>query len=60
VVSLLLTIPFLVAFIGIPLWMTFAHPDTLTDHTDAHQYLRTRRAPAPAPAHATAPAPAMA
>ena len=33
--SIVLTIPFLVAFIGIPLWMTFKRPDTGADHTGA-------------------------
>jgi hypothetical protein len=40
--SILLTIPFLVAFIGIPLWMTFARPETGADHTPARRYLRAR------------------
>ena len=42
--SILLTIPFLVAFIGIPLWMTFKRPDTGADHTGARRYLRARSA----------------
>jgi hypothetical protein len=42
--SILLTIPFLVAFIGIPLWMTFARPETGADHTRARRYLRARSA----------------
>jgi hypothetical protein len=42
--SILLTIPFLVAFIGIPLWMTFKRPDTGADHTGAQRYLRARSA----------------
>jgi hypothetical protein len=42
--NILLAIPFLVAFIGIPLWMTFKRPQTGPDHTDAHAYLRTRTA----------------
>ena len=40
--SILLTIPFLVAFIGIPLWMTFMRPETGADHIGAHRYLRAR------------------
>ncbi|HEY6279944.1 MAG TPA: hypothetical protein VIX86_26840 [Streptosporangiaceae bacterium] len=44
ITSLLLTIPFLVAFIGIPLWMTFKRPDTVPDHSQAHAYLRARQA----------------
>ena len=42
--SILLTIPFLVAFIGIPMWMTFKRPETGADHTGAHRYLRARTA----------------
>jgi hypothetical protein len=42
--SILLTIPFLVAFIGVPLWMTFKRPDTGADHTGAQRYLRVRSA----------------
>ena len=42
--SILLTIPFLAAFIGIPLWMTFARPETGADHTRAQRYLRARAA----------------
>ena len=40
--SILLTIPFLVAFIGIPLWMTFKRPDTGADHAGAQRYLHDR------------------
>ena len=42
--SILLTIPFMVAFIGIPLWMTFTRPDAGADHTGALRYLRARSA----------------
>jgi hypothetical protein len=42
--SILLTIPFLVAFIGIPLWMTFKRPETGADHIAAHRYLHARSA----------------
>ena len=42
--SILLTIPFLVAFIGIPLWMTFKRPEAGADHTSAQRYLRARSA----------------
>lgn len=54
-VNILLTLPFLVAFIGIPLWLTFHRPETAPDHAEARAYLRaraalTRRAtPTPAP-----------
>ena len=40
--SIVLTIPFLVAFIGIPLWMTFTRPDAGADHSGAQRYLRAR------------------
>jgi hypothetical protein len=42
--NILLAIPFLAAFIGIPLWMTFKRPQTGPDHTEARAYLRTRTA----------------
>jgi len=55
--SILLTIPFLAAFIGIPLWMTFARPETGADHTRARRYLRARSARTqPAARAALAPA----
>jgi hypothetical protein len=43
ITSILLTIPFLVAFIAIPLWMTFRRPETAPDHSHAHAYLRARQ-----------------
>jgi hypothetical protein len=42
--NILLALPFLAAFIGIPLWMTFKRPQTSPDHTEARAYLRTRTA----------------
>ena len=48
--NFLLAIPFLVAFIAIPLWMTFKRPETGTDHSRAHGYLRSRPALVPAAA----------
>jgi hypothetical protein len=44
ITSILLTIPFLVAFIGIPLWMTVRRPETAPDHSQAHAYLQARQA----------------
>ena len=44
--DLVLAIPFLIAFIAVPLWVTFRWPDTAPDHTEAHAYLRARTAPA--------------
>lgn len=42
--NFVLAIPFLVAFIAVPLWMTFMRPETGTDHSRAHRYLRARPA----------------
>jgi len=33
--NILLTLPFLVAFIGLPLWLTFRRPETAPDHAEA-------------------------
>ncbi len=44
ITSILLTIPFLVAFVAVPLWMTFRRPETAPDHSQAHGYLRARQA----------------
>jgi hypothetical protein len=30
--NLLLAVPFLIAFIGVPLWMTFRRPQSAADH----------------------------
>jgi len=49
--NILLTLPFLVAFIGLPLWLTFRRPETAPDHTEARAYLRTRSAFAATPAY---------
>jgi hypothetical protein len=46
--NIALAIPFLVAFIAVPLWMTFKRPETAPDHTEAHRYLRARAAQAQA------------
>lgn len=40
--NILLTLPFLIAFIGLPLWLTFYRPETAPDHAEARAYLRTR------------------
>ena len=39
-----LAIPFLLVWIGIPLWMTFRRPQTGADHSQARAYLRARAA----------------
>jgi hypothetical protein len=48
--NIVLAIPFLVAFIGIPLWLTFKRPPTAPGHAGAHAYLRSRPALAAGPA----------
>jgi hypothetical protein len=40
--NILLAIPFLAAFIAVPLWWTFKRPPTAPDHAEARAYLRTR------------------
>jgi hypothetical protein len=50
ITSILLTIPFLVAFIAVPLWLTFRRPDSAPDHSQAHAYFRARQALKLAPA----------
>lgn len=42
--NVLLAIPFVIAFSGVPLWMTFKHPQTVPDHSQAHAYLRSKAA----------------
>lgn len=54
ITSILLTIPFLVAFTAVPLWMTFKRPDTAPDHSQAHSYLQARQALKLAPAGSAA------
>ena len=43
--NLALTVPFLLAFIGIPLWMTIRHLDRAHDHTAARRYLAVNGTP---------------
>jgi len=49
--NILLTVPFLIAFIGLPLWLTFHRPETAPDHTEARAYLDSRTTFAATPAH---------
>lgn len=42
--NIMLTLPFLIAFIAVPLWWTFKRPQTGADHSEARAYLRTRTA----------------
>jgi hypothetical protein len=43
--NLILIVPFLLAFIGIPLWMTIRHADSAADHTAARRYLAAKGTP---------------
>ena len=40
--NLVLTVPFLLAFIGIPLYMTMKHLDRKPDHSAANEYLAAK------------------
>jgi len=42
--NILLTLPFLIAFIAVPLWWTLKRPPAAPDHSEARAYLRTRTA----------------
>ena len=54
--NILLALPFLIAVIGIPLWLTFQRPQTRPDHAEARAYLRTRSALTATPtSHAATP-----
>ena len=44
--NILLTLPFLAAFIGVPLWLTIQRPESAPDHAEARAYLRARSASA--------------
>lgn len=52
--NLLLALPFLAAFTGIPLWITFRHPESPPDFTEAREYLAAKAAAAPPPEGAAA------
>jgi hypothetical protein len=59
--NILLTLPFLITFIAVPLWWTFKRPPAAPEHSEARAYLRTRNVFAQALArraarHHTAPA----
>ncbi len=51
-----LTVPFLLAFIGVPLWLTLRHTDASPGHTQARAYLAARRPGIGAPAQPAAAA----
>ena len=42
--NILLTLPFLITFIAVPLWWTVKRPPAAPDHSEARAYLRTRTA----------------
>ena len=42
--NVLLAVPFLIAFIAVPMWLTFRRPNTAPDHTQARAYLRAKAA----------------
>ena len=43
--NVVLAIPFVIAFAGVPLWITFRHPST-PDHSQARAYLAAKAAAA--------------
>jgi hypothetical protein len=40
--NILLAVPFLIAFIAVPLWLTFRWSQRGPDHAEARAYLRSR------------------
>jgi len=50
--NLVLAIPFLLAFIAVPLWMSLRRPDRAPDHTAARRYLAAKGTPIVSTAHA--------
>ena len=40
--NMILIVPFLLAFIGIPLWMTWKHLDRAADHSASRRYLAAK------------------
>ena len=49
-INLILAVPFVLAIIGIPLWMTWKHTDTAPDFSPAREYLTAKSARRTAPA----------
>jgi hypothetical protein len=43
-VNVLQGVPFVLVWVGIPLWMTFKHPDTPPDFSAARAYLDAKAA----------------
>lgn len=48
-VNLILAVPFVLAIVGIPLWMTWKRADTPPDFSGAREYLAAKAARHPAP-----------
>jgi hypothetical protein len=46
--NLLMALPFIAAFMGIPLWMTLKRPEQAPDHSQARAYLAARQTAVPA------------
>jgi hypothetical protein len=51
-VNIALTVPFIAAFIGIPLWMTIRRPEAAADHSQARAYLAAKASRSARPAAA--------
>jgi len=49
-----LAILVMLAIVGIPLWMTFKHPETAPDYSEARAYLGAKTGLRGVPAHASA------
>jgi hypothetical protein len=49
-INLILALPFVLAFIAIPLWMTWKHRDTAPDFAPARAYLTAKQDRRTAPA----------
>lgn len=55
--NFVLAIPFLIAFIAVPLWMSIRRPDRAPDHTAARRYLAVKGTPIISAAHPAAARP---
>jgi hypothetical protein len=49
-INLILAVPFVLAIVGIPLWMTWKHTDTAPDFSPAREYLAAKKVRRTAPA----------
>jgi hypothetical protein len=41
--NILLVIPFILVWVGVPLWMTVKHQDAVPDFSEAHAYLAAKQ-----------------